>query len=213
MNEAVMNIIIGVGCSLVASLLFVLFERLVKFGARQNINLIVNYIQDCYWQLEQALYFKDYPIAVAQADNIMQSIIQIYSEIRPLTFLPKKKRLFYTYLYNVFYYMDRVKNVSRGLPLQEEYEWRCEKLLSYLENEDPLAHANWVNNSIELLEHLSKYNGIRLPLMKFCGRGKNVILKDLVKGFCFGDGLTTNQLRLHLMKQEEYYKCIDKYTK
>ena len=57
MNEAVMNIIIGVGCSLVASLLFVLFERLVKFGARQNINLIVNYIQDCYWQLEQALYF------------------------------------------------------------------------------------------------------------------------------------------------------------
>lgn len=48
MNEAVMNIIIGVGCSLVASLLFVLFERLVKFGARQNINLIVNYIQDCY---------------------------------------------------------------------------------------------------------------------------------------------------------------------
>ena len=53
--------------------------------------------------------------------------------------------------------MDRVKNVSRGLPLQEEYEWRCEKLLSYLENEDPLAYANWVNNSIELLEHLSKY--------------------------------------------------------
>ena len=92
MNEAVMNIIIGVGCSLVASLLFVLFERLVKFGARQNINLIVNYIQDCYWQLEQARYFKDYPIAVAQADNIMQSIIQIYSEIRPLTFLQKKKK-------------------------------------------------------------------------------------------------------------------------
>lgn len=207
------NWLLGIACSVIASIMVIIAELIIKLNSRQKINLMVNYIQDCYWQLENALNFNDYNIVTTQADNVLQTIISIYQETNLFTFSSKKRKLFYTYLYNVYYYMYTVKTTTIGYPMETEYQCRCERLKSYLDNDTNCAHEDWLGHSITLLELLSNYCGIKKAITKFHKRHPNVELKILINARCFGKGYTKNQLRLHLMKQKEYYKCIDKYIK
>lgn len=88
------NWLLGIACSVIASILVIIAELIIKLNSRQKINLMVNYIQDCYWQLENALNFNDYNIVTTQADNVLQTIISIYQETNLFTFSSKRENYF-----------------------------------------------------------------------------------------------------------------------
>lgn len=207
----ILSFLIGV----IASAVYALIQQLYfSWGAKNSIQIKIEYIKSCTWQLEQALSFGDYRTAVEQADNIDKSILCIYDNIRRFTYGTQvKRKLVNTFLYNVFRYMDQVKMVAIGEGDQNEYKDRCNKLYRYLNNPSCIAYHNWLQDSVYILSLLNMNLGIEKAFSKYKCVGNHTDLLSLIEINTFKSGETNDSFRKDVMTQEEYYKCLLANTK
>lgn len=199
------NLLISLG----ACVVYALIQQLFVFGAKKRIQLDIEYIQGCSWQLEQALSFGDYRTAVEQADNIEKSIIHIYDNMRFYTYgTSKKRRLFNTFAYNVFRFMDQVKFIAIGYNDNEEYKTRCNKLYNYLGNPKAIAYRNWLQDSIYMMSLLNSTMGIYKSIRLYKRGNNHVSLFDIIDKSAFKNDNSNSALGEDLMTRAEYLDCI-----
>ena len=127
------EISVSILCSLIASLIVAIVSRLYKYHSKHSIRKKLEYVQSCLFVFEHAVGCNDYPTALSQADLISQTILSIYDDIYPFTFYQKKRKLFKTYLYHVYYLMllSKEYELTTGVP-HENMEIQCRKIQHYL---------------------------------------------------------------------------------
>ena len=212
-NQEIMTYIIGFVIGVAASAIYALIQQLYfSWGTKSSIQIKIEYIKSCSWQLEQALSFGDYRTAVEQADNIDKSIMYIYDSIRRFTYgTQTKRKLVNTFLYNVFLYMDRVKMVAFGEEDQYEYKDRCNKLYRYLDNPSCIAYHNWLQDSVYILSLLNTNCGIGKALRMYNSVGNHTDLSSIIEFYTFNSVEASDSFRNDVMTQEEYYKCLKSF--
>ena len=164
--------------------------------------------------MEQALSFGDYRTAVEQADNIEKSIIHIYDNIRYFTYgTCIKRKLFNTYTYNVFRFMDQVKFMALGYDDIEEYKARCKKLYGYLNNPSGIIYRNWLQDSIYMMSLLNDKNGICEPIRQYVTNKNHGSLNKVIEVNTFRTDIVVVSFKKEVMTQEEYLNCIERHIK
>ena len=182
-NQEIMTYIFSFFIGIAASAVYSLIQQLYfSWGAKSCIQIKIEYIKSCTWQLEQALSFGDYRTVVEQADNIDKSILCIYDNIKRFTYgTPTKRKLINTFLYNLFLFMDQVKMVAIGEADQYEYKDRCKKLYRYLDNPSGIAYHNWLQDSVYLISLLNTNCGIEKAFHKYKSIGSHTDLSSIIK--------------------------------
>ena len=117
MNE----IILGAVASLVASVIWFFGGQLIlTIKSREKISFLLERLFDCAEQFETAIVFSMADVAETQADKILEYTARIREEMKALTFLGKKKKLFNTVLYNAYYTVSYYKRLSVGYDGERE---------------------------------------------------------------------------------------------
>ena len=117
MNE----IIVGAVASLVASVIWFFGGQLIlTIKSREKISFLLERLFDCAEQFDTAMQFGISDIAEMQADKILEYSARIREETKVFTFFGKKKKFFYTLLYNMYYTISCYKRLSVGYNGKEE---------------------------------------------------------------------------------------------
>ncbi len=214
-NQGLLTCILSLFIGVLASAVYALIQQIYfSWGSKNSIQIKIEYIKSCTWQLEQALSFGDYRTAVEQADNIDKAILCIYDNIRRFTYgTQTKRKLVNTFLYNVFRYMDQVKMVAIGEADQHEYKDRCNKLYRYLNNPSYIAYHNWLQDSVYMLSLLNASCGIEKAIKKYKCVGNHTDLSLIIEINTFRSGETNDSFKKEVMTQKEYNQCILANTK
>ena len=117
-----MEIIIGILASLVATVIWVVLTQLYDINSRRNIAFLLELLYDCADSFDSAIEFSNYSTAETEAEKILEYCKEILDNIKPLTFLGKKRKLFYTILYNAYYSVSCYKRVWVGYDKEQERE-------------------------------------------------------------------------------------------
>lgn len=205
------TIVISIITSLIAAIIYSYINSLNAIGVKRRVSLSIEYIRDCFWQLEIALNFEDYETVTQQADNIMQEILKMYNDIRKFTFLFKRKKLFFTFCHNVYQYMEKIKWECLGYNKDYEFNARCKKLKHYLKNEDENdLFSNWVSDSIDMLSYLAT-DRVRKAIKKYKTFNKTPLEKVIISyTYTDKESKTKDILKQNVMSRDEYFNFIKK---
>lgn len=218
-----LNLISGILGSLIATIIWVSFSILYDFYSKRKINLYIELAQDSARLFQHSINFDDYNTALMQAEKLIEYYKSIDENIKFLTYLPKKKKLIRTYLYNSLYIVSLFKNLTIGHSGKQELEARCNKCrIEYLyyikfdeHHEEP-----FLSFSLELLQEINSHFFIKNGLINnylFQLSSKNQkrnILKQIVSVHAFNYKNSINHfMRKSIFTKNEYYKFIDKLTK
>lgn len=117
MNE----IIIGAIASLVASVIWFFGGQLIlTIRSREKIGFLLERLFDCAEQFDTAMKFDIVDIAEVQTDKILEYSARIIEQIKTFSFFGKKKKLFYTVLYNAYYTVSHYKRLWVGYKQDQE---------------------------------------------------------------------------------------------
>lgn len=207
------NIVIGVSTGVLASIVYSALTQLRKIGACDRIQLHIEYIRTCYWQFEQELNFNHYYEAILQADNIMQSVLKIYDTLRLWTLCRRERRLFLTYCYNIFRFMERAKLEARGYDGEAELLARCARLRHYLGTEDSyIANDSSIMRNIDMMRYICENKDIVKAVSYIAKKqAPQILFQDIeATSFNYKERLTDNILRSETLTKEQYELCIKK---
>lgn len=87
-QEVLTKIIGGIFVSILTSI----FVHLYSFESRKKIHSLLCSIREENFLFEKALRYNDYDNAIHCAKRLLDKTEQVYSNIKPLTYLPRKKR-------------------------------------------------------------------------------------------------------------------------
>lgn len=145
MNE----IVIGAVASLVASIIWFLGGELVlTFKSRQKLGFLIEMLYDCAEQFDSAMVFKQADIAEFQSDKILEYSARIREETKKFTFMRKKKKLFNTVLYNLYYTISYYKRLSVGYEGQQEQKAKLSKFKRKYYYSIPI-YSNNINHRLD----------------------------------------------------------------
>jgi len=122
-----MEIALGILASLIASIVWYWFTTLVDMQSKDKIDYALQMAEVCAHQFITAVEYQDYRTAANQADRLLDLYLRVYDHIHPLTYLPPKRKLFLTFLYNAVYFTAQFKYMNVGYSDEEELKSRCEK--------------------------------------------------------------------------------------
>ena len=133
MGEVWLNIIIGVGASLIASLVWWFFLQLYLIGARSRIHSLFILMRDECVAFEKYIQYNDFNNALLMSRRILDKVCEAFYYIRPLTYIRCKNRLLINTLLNNIYIMaHRFTQYHIGYEGEDEKKACCEK--AYQEN-------------------------------------------------------------------------------
>ena len=178
------EIIIGALSSLIASLIWFFSSRIIAaINSRKKINHLLETLYDCADQFDSAIKFKMVDVAERQVDKIIELYYEIKGEILFFTFFSKKKKLFNTILYNLYYTVSYYKRLWVGYNEEDErksvlekfkrkyyyniktyYKDKSEDYVSFLIFSVPVLQALNQNNCVKksLLNNYSVHNNCNL---------------------------------------------------
>lgn len=147
------NLLISIVGGVVASVLCVSFAKLYGLNVKRKIEDMLYFIQSEYETLENALIFNNYNLAIQIASSIVRDLTQVNQDLRVLTFIGKKKRLFQTCRLNVESLCVQLLIKYRGYDSQEtEYSTICDKILSYTKIGE--TDEDWVKINLQIMTEL-----------------------------------------------------------
>lgn len=214
-NTILLNVIIGIVSGLAASWLYSRLSALKQVSAEKRVNLEIEYIRECAWQLEQELNFNHYDISIRQADNIMQSILKIYDIMPKSLFLFRstERKLFFTYCYNLYRFMSRIKMESIGLPEDSENSARCARLRDYLGTENTSTmFENFLQYNLWMIGSLAMGRNKDTAVAHFVSVNGEDCLLNAIDSMSFNDNESSSKtiLRKQTLSKEEYESIIKK---
>lgn len=217
-NTIIFDVIIGIVSGLVASWIYSRLSALKQVSAEKRVNLEIEYLRECAWQLDQELNFNHYDIAIRQADNIMQSILKIYNILPKSLFMLRctEKRLFFTYCYNLYRFMSRMKMESIGLPEDSENAARCARLRHYLGTDDSsIMFENFLQYNLFMIRSLAMVRNKNTAIANFVSIYSEDCLFKAIDSMSFNDNGFSSKtiLRKETLSKEEYESIIIKAVK
>lgn len=120
-----MDILIGVIASVIASFVWWGLSQLHSFETRKNINYQLMLLRLDNYDYEKSLEYQDYDLALKQAQRMLDEIGEIYSAIKPLTYLPKKRKLVNTLLNSLHTVISRFQGYYKGYDGETEKQHCC----------------------------------------------------------------------------------------
>lgn len=127
------EILISILVSLVASFIWWLLGQAYAFDSRKKINTQLMLLLNDNYSYQKFLEQKDYDLALNQCQRILGEVGEIYSLIKPLTYLPRKRKLIKTVLNSVYHKISYFQRYYEGYEKKEiEKEACCEKAARHL---------------------------------------------------------------------------------
>lgn len=140
-------------------------SQLYSFGAKQKINYYIENAILAFNSFEKAIEYGYYDLAMAQVDIVLSDINSINQNICVLTYLPVKKKLFYTFMNNTVRFLDNAKNVEIGYSGNSEKQSRCHRIKHYL---DSVSNENqsWILLNLKVMKNLNNERSLCKALRK-----------------------------------------------
>ena len=218
MDGIIENIVLGATASIIASIVCALVLQLYKFGAKRKIDYCIDNAILAFHSFENAVKYNYYDLAIAQADVVLSEINNINQNICILTYLPTKKRLFYTSMNNVSRFMAVAKNVEIGYSDETEKQARCKKIKRYLDDVSK-QNKSWILLDLEAMRNLNDTRLLRKALRKgfFDTTDEEFIqlYEKMIEANSFNTGAYINkyELRVNGYTKEQYSKKIKNIIK
>lgn len=167
-----MDILIGVLASLVATIIWVAFTQLYDFNSRRNISFLLELLYDCACNFDTAIEFSNLSIAETETDKILGYCKEIFDNIKFFTYAPRKRKLVYTILYNVYYTISFYKRLRVGYQSAQEQEAKLNRFkrryyysVHLYDKESELDEdRNFLMVSIEVLQSLNRRFSVKKAL-------------------------------------------------
>jgi len=160
------ELIISLAVNLIAAFLWWSFFALV--GGKTKIDYLITISLDCARQFEDSIEYNDYDNACRQADRLIDLTISISDAIKPLTYLPKKAKLFRTFTYSAFRIESIFQSMTIGYSGTQEKEKRCQKYKRHFSNSIKLDEDYLVSHlsfTYEILHELNRVKSVRKALL------------------------------------------------
>lgn len=161
------DIIIGVISSLVATVIWVIIDYVVKsIKARNRVALLLDLLYDSSDSFDSAMVSENEQLAEIQSEYIIKYCIEIFDSIRFLTYIGNKRKLIYTILYNLYYTITYYKRIYVGSSKEEEQK---EKLLRFkrkyyfmvsLKDDSGSEERSFLMVSVALLQEIVQSNSV-----------------------------------------------------
>lgn len=224
MNE----IILGAVASLVASLIWFFGGQLIlTIKSREKISFMLELLYNCADQFDTAMTFGMVNVAETQVDKILEYSAQIRNEIMPLTYWGKKKKLFNTVLYNMYYTTSYYKRVWAGTDGTEEAKAILNKFkrkyyysvpVCYRDEDMGTDQSSYLIFSVVLMQELNNRYSVKEALENnyFVRKDEHCNIKEtylsLIAGSNFKSSIRINKydLREKLFTQDEYHQYIER---
>lgn len=126
------EVFIGVLASLVASFLWWLLGQVYAIDSRRKINIQLMLLRNDNYSYQKFLEQRDYDLALNQCQRILGEVGEIYSLIKPLTYLPRKRKLIKTVLNSVYHKISYFQRYYEGYEKETEKKVCCEKAARHL---------------------------------------------------------------------------------
>ena len=225
------DIIIGAVASLVASLIWFFGGQIIQtIKSREKIYFLLERLYDCADQFDTAIQFDIADIAEVQADKILEYAARIREETKAFTFLGKKKKLFNTLLYNMYYTVSYYKRLWVGYDKERERNAILTKFKNKYYYSVPiyeLKESGYVEErsflivSVVIMQELNDHKSVKKALENnlFVHKEHNARLvetyTELIAALNFKSSIKLNKydLREKTFTQEEYKKYLSKVLK
>lgn len=229
-----MGLIIGVSGSLVATVIWWILSQLYSFDTRKRIAVQIILLRNDNYDYQKFLEYKDYDLALVQAQRMLEEIGEFYSLIRKCTYTPTKRKLVNTLLNNLYILISRFQTYYEGHDKTTEKEVCCEKAMhelytvGYVQQSDgkwgdPYDFQSVSEITIEILSALNyeTKNTVRKILATgffFNGnvdiKTRKKYLKDLINHNSFKGSHSKSVAKQfditdHIFCKDEYEKLID----
>ena len=193
-----MDILIGVIASVIASFVWWGLAQLYSFETRKKINYQLILLRLDNYDYEKYLEYQDYDLALRQAQRMLDEIGEIYSAIKPLTYLPKKRKLVNTLLNSLHTVVSRFQRYYKGYDGEAEKQHCCSEAKRHLfvvgytpddsnnRHPDPNRFQSVTSVSISLLSDLNLHK-------------KKTLKQILSTAFCF------NCSQVDISTRKKYY--------
>lgn len=219
-----MDIISGIFVSIIATIIWVIFTQFYDFNAKRKIAMLLDMLYDCADSFDSSIEFSNYNGAEIQADKILGYCKEIFDNIKLLTYLPQKKRLFCTILYNVYYTVGYYKRSWVGYDCEQEQKEKLKKFKMkyyykvniYSKECEYVDERSFLMVSITILQALNECNFVKKALENNMYINSDCIkLKDTyselieIRNFKIKSN-SKYDLRNQCFTKEEYDKFISK---
>ena len=87
------EVFIGIFASLIASYLWWLLGQVYAIDSRKKINIQLMLLRNDNYSYQKFLEQRDYDLALNQCQRILGEVGEINNLIKPLTYLPRKRKL------------------------------------------------------------------------------------------------------------------------
>lgn len=231
MESFVYEVIMSIALSLIASLVwFMGGQLLLTLKSREKISFMLELLYNCADQFDTAMVFGLVDVAEAQVDKILEYSAQIRNEIMPLTYWGKKKKLFNTILYNMYYTTSYYKRVWAGTDGKEEANAILEKFKNKYYYSIPICYKDkgmgtdqrsYLIFSVILMQELNNRYSVKTALENnyFVRKDEHSNMQEtylrLIVASNFKSSITINKydLREKIFTKDEYHQYIAKKLK
>lgn len=225
------DIIIGAVASLVASLIWFFGGQIIQtIKSREKIYFLLERLYDCADQFDTAIQFDIADVAEVQADKILEYAARIREETKAFTFLGKKKKLFNTLLYNMYYTVSYYKRLWVGYDKERERNAILTKFKNKYYYSVPIyerkeqgyvEERSFLIVSVVIMQGLNDQKSVKKALENnlFVHKEHNARLvetyTELIAALNFKSSIKLNKydLREKTFTQEEYKKYLSKVLK
>lgn len=225
------DIIIGAVASLVASLIWFFGGQIIQtIKSREKIYFLLERLYDCADQFDTAIQFDIADVAEVQADKILEYAARIREETKAFTFLGKKKKLFNTLLYNMYYTVSYYKRLWVGYDKERERNAILTKFKNKYYYSVPIyerkeqgyvEERSFLIVSVVIMQGLNDHKSVKKTLENnlFVHKEYNARLvetyTELIAALNFKSSIKLNKydLREKTFTQEEYKKYLSKVLK
>ncbi len=165
------NIIVGVISSLVATILWLAIDSIRKsISSKKKISILLDLLYDSADSFDSAMVSENEEIAEVQAEYIIKYCIEIFNSIEKRSFGPKKKKLFITILYNLYYTITYYKRIYVGYSGKAEQKAKLKRFKQKyyytvcVKSQDVDNKVSFLMLSVCLLQQLVRDKNVKAAL-------------------------------------------------
>lgn len=210
------SILIGIITGIIATIICTILSKIYNPYGRKNIAYSLELMLFDIKQIENAIEYNHYDIVLAQSDNAIKNIIEIWKESYGFIFFPTKRKLFMTISYNMYRTLSIFKTLTIGYDNELELTERCNKIRKKY-NRYLFETTSNLELSLEVLMALNCKIGMEKPLQSIVGRYihsckrniKKVFIDEFIDINSFHSKSLKFDIRNSLLKVEKYKKIIN----
>lgn len=208
-----MGLIIGALGSLVATVIWWILSQLYSFDTRKRIAIQIILLRNDNYDYQKFLEYKDYDLALRQAQRMLEEIGEFYSLIRKFTYTPTKRKLVNTLLNNLYIFISRFQMYYEGHNKTVEKEACCEKAMHELYTVGYVPQSNGKWDDPHNFQSVSKITIELLSVLNY--ETKKSVKKILATEFFFNDNVdidTRKKYLKDLVNHNSFRKAHSKST-